>query len=139
MIYILNTELRNDQRTGHALCRIYGIGKPLSKQICDDLGISTGLRVSQLTPLHIDMIGQLLPHAYTIGSDLQSETRIRKERLVIISSYRGIRHSQGLPVRGQRTHGNAQTTRRSRFHLPKVAPKTAKRRPAPKLSRKTPL
>ena len=127
MIYVLNTELKNTQRVDNALCQIYGVGKQLSKQICDDLGISTALRVSQLTPLHIDMIGQILPQAYTIGSDLQSEIRIRRERLVMISSYRGIRHSRGLPVRGQRTHGNAQTARRSQFHLPKTAHRTSKK------------
>ncbi|MBI2438975.1 MAG: 30S ribosomal protein S13, partial [Lentisphaerae bacterium] len=30
-------------------------------------------------------------------------------RLISISSYRGIRHRKGLPVRGQRTHTNART------------------------------
>jgi small subunit ribosomal protein S13 len=127
MIYVLNTDLRNNQRISNALCQIYGIGKQLSKQICDDLGIGTSLRIGQLTPAHVDMIGQLLPQAFTIGSDLQSEIRRRKERLVMISSYRGIRHSRGLPVRGQRTHGNAQTARRAQFHLPKPAQRGGKR------------
>lgn len=136
MIYVLNTDLRNDQRVGNALCKIYGIGKQLSKQICDDLGISTALQVSQLTPSHIDMIGQLLPQAYTIGSGLQSEIRGRKERLVMISSYRGIRHSRGLPVRGQRTHGNARTVRRAGSHLPKVGHKPPKRMTPSRLSRR---
>ena len=135
MIYILNTELRNNQKISNALCQIYGIGKQLSKQICDDLGISTSLRVSQLTPLHIDLIGQHLPQAYTIGSDLQSEVRIKKERLVLISSYRGIRHSRGLPVRGQRTHGNAQTARRSQFYLSKPGHNPFKKSATPSITK----
>ena len=33
-------------------------------------------------------------------------------RLVSISSWRGLRLAQGLPCRGQRTHGNARTARK---------------------------
>jgi len=132
MIYILNTSVDNSKRVGTALCRIYGIGKELSQQICDDLGVSTTLQVDQLTPLHIDMINQLIPQNYAIGSDLQSEIRGRKERLARISSYRGIRHTHGLPTRGQRTHCNAQTARRTRFQISKAEPKRNREAARPK-------
>jgi len=120
MIYILNTNLNDDKRIGPALCKIYGIGDQLSKQICDDLGVSIDLKVKDLAQSHIDSLSQVIPQAYVIGAELQGETRKRKERLVLVSSYRGIRHSQGLPSRGQRTHGNAQTARKSRFNLSKT-------------------
>ena len=35
-------------------------------------------------------------------------------RLQAIGSYRGIRHTKGLPVRGQRTRSNARTKRGKR-------------------------
>lgn len=109
-----------------ALSSIYGVGDTLSKQICDDLGISTSLKISQLSPLQVDMLNQVIPQNYSIGADLQSEVRKRKERLVAVSSYRGIRHSQGLPARGQRTHGNARTARKGQFLLTKTSTKKNK-------------
>jgi len=33
------------------------------------------------------------------------------KRLMHIGSYRGTRHRQGLPMRGQRTHTNARTNK----------------------------
>ncbi len=127
MIYILNTNLSDNKKIGNALPKIYGIGNQLSKQICDDLGISSGLKVGDLSPSHIDLLSQTIPQTYVIGAELQGETRRSKERLALVSSYRGIRHSQGLPSRGQRTHGNAQTARKGRFHLSRTVNKKQKR------------
>ncbi len=130
MIYILNTKLKDQKKIGKALCEIYGIGDQLSNQICDDLGISTDVKVNDLSPSHIDLLSQTIPQTYLIGAELQGETRKSKERLVLVSSYRGIRHSQGLPSRGQRTHGNAQTARKGRFNLLKtINKKRSPRRP----------
>ena len=33
------------------------------------------------------------------------------KRLMDLGCYRGLRHRKGLPVRGQRTHSNANTRR----------------------------
>jgi small subunit ribosomal protein S13 len=38
----------------------------------------------------------------------------RIDELVSIKSYRGLRHRQGLPVRGQRTHTNGRTAKKLR-------------------------
>ena len=120
MIYILSTNLKDQKSIGKALSSISGIGNMLSKQICDDLGISTSLKVYQLSLSQVDMLNQGILQNYFIGVDLQGEVRKRKERLIAVSSYRGIRHSQGLPVRGQRTHGNARTVRKGQFVLAKT-------------------
>lgn len=129
MIYILSTNLKDQKMIRKALSSIYGVGDTLSKQICDDLGISASLKVCQLSPLQVDMLNQIIPQNYFIGADLQSEVRKRKERLVAVSSYRGIRHSQGLPARGQRTHGNARTVRKGQFLLTKASAKSNKTSP----------
>ena len=112
MIYILGANLKESQSVWRALCKVYGISATLSSQICDDLGISRRIRTYQLLSSQIDLLNQIVPQNYLTGTELQGEIRHKKERLIFISSYRGIRHSQGLPTRGQRTHGNAQTSRR---------------------------
>ena len=42
-------------------------------------------------------------------SDLRAEIQLNIKRLMDIGCYRGIRHRNGLPVRGQSTKNNART------------------------------
>jgi small subunit ribosomal protein S13 len=44
-----------------------------------------------------------------VEGDLRKNVQADIKRLIEIGCYRGIRHRQGLPVRGQRTHTNART------------------------------
>ena len=119
MIYILNANLKDTQPLWRALCKVYGINSVLSSQICDDLGISRKVKTNQLLPSQIDLLNQVVPQDYLTGAELYSQLRQKLERLAVISSYRGIRHSQGLPTRGQRTHGNAQTSRARSMKSPR--------------------
>ena len=112
MVYILNTNLKNNKKVLFALCEIYGIGKSLSSQICESLGFSEKLQVSQLSNIQIQQLSQYISQNFYIGADLRRDLRNNKKRLLSIGCYRGFRHSIGLPVRGQRTHGNARTARR---------------------------
>ncbi len=112
MVYILNTNLKNNKKVRTALCEIYGIGKSLSSQICDQLGFSEKYKISNLTNFQIQQLSQIITQNFYIGGDLRRDVRNNKNRLIGIGCYRGFRHNIGLPVRGQRTHGNARTARR---------------------------
>ena len=53
-----------------------------------------------------------LTYIYGIGKvegDLRSEIQLNIKRLMDIGCYRGVRHRNGLPVRGQSTKNNART------------------------------
>ena len=112
MVYLLNTNLSNNQKVRIALQKIYGIGKNTSCQICDILGISNDIRLKRLTNLQIEKLIQLIHYNYPHGPDIKRSIQKNIQRLIKIASYRGFRHTEGLPVRGQRTHGNARTVRR---------------------------
>jgi small subunit ribosomal protein S13 len=112
MAYISNTNLKNDQKVRIALCSIYGIGKMLSYQICDELGISDSIKIKQLSNFQLDQLAFYINQNYCTHFQLKREIRNDMQRLVKIASYRGFRHTEGLPSRGQRTHGNAQTARK---------------------------
>jgi len=112
MVYILNTNLKNNKKVRAALCEIYGIGKTLSSQICDQLGFSEKLLVCNLTNYQIQQLSQIITQNFLIGGDLRRDRRNNKNRLISIGCYRGFRHNIGLPVRGQRTHGNARTAKK---------------------------
>ena len=130
MIYLFNTNLPNEKKVTKALEKIQGIGRNQSHQICNQLGISNQIRINQLSNQSLEKLTGLIQSTYQIGSDL---TRIRSNniaRLVRIGSYRGFRHTEGLPVHGQRTHGNANTCRKlrqARFNLVSKISKQNKR------------
>ena len=48
---------------------------------------------------------------YKVEGDLRREVFGNVKRLKEISSYRGLRHTKNLPVRGQRTKTNNRTVR----------------------------
>ena len=112
MIYLLHTYFKNIKKVVIALQEIYGVGGTLSKQICDQLGLNDKVKIHQLTSSQIDVLIRLISKNYLISSPLKRRVRNDIERLIKISSYRGFRHTQKLPVRGQRTSTNAQTCRR---------------------------
>ena len=60
------------------------------------------------------MIAKILEEVLVEG-ELRKQIRDNVERLKKIGSYRGYRHSAGLPVRGQRTRTNARTKRGKRM------------------------
>ena len=115
MASILNTYLKEEKQLNIALCKIFGIGKNLSKQICDQLGVNETLCFNKLTESQIEQISQLLNQNYCVGVELKQNRRKTMQRLIRIASYRGFRHIQGLPTRGQRTHTNARNARHSKM------------------------
>jgi len=48
---------------------------------------------------------------YVLEGELKRQVMMNIKRLKEIGSYRGLRHSKGLPVRGQRTKTNTRTVR----------------------------
>ncbi len=119
MIYILNRNLKNKKKVNIALNDIFGLGKHLSKQICDQLGLSSQLKLKQLNNIQLELLIQMINQNYITSSQLKRNNTKNIQRLIRIASYRGFRHTEGLSVRGQRTHGNAQTCRKLKFNISK--------------------
>lgn len=113
MARIAGIELADNWKVDFALTRIKGIGWSLSKKILSDLGIDMTKRMSALTPDEVSKIATKLEDYETEG-ELFRKVRANISRLQIIGSYRGSRHTKGLPVRGQRTRTNARTKRGKR-------------------------
>ena len=58
-------------------------------------------RVKDLTDDELGRIREVVD-SYKVEGDLRREQNLNIKRLMEISSYRGIRHRRGLPVRGQK-------------------------------------
>ncbi|MBP7401848.1 MAG: 30S ribosomal protein S13 [Clostridia bacterium] len=109
MARISGVDLPNDKRVEIALTYIYGIGRTVSNKILEACSISPDTRVKNLTEDEVAKIRDTIENNYRVEGDLRREVALNIKRLVEIGCYRGRRHRQGLPVRGQRTKTNART------------------------------
>ena len=113
MARIAGIDLQDNWKADYALTKIRGLGWTLSKRILKHAGVDTKKRISDLTSDEITKISGEL-EKYSIEGDLARVVRENIQRLSVIGSYRGMRHSRNLPVRGQRTRTNARTKRGKR-------------------------
>lgn len=113
MARIAGVELQDSWRVEYALTRIKGIGWTRSKRVLEDLKIGSETRLKDLSSEELTKITEKLETFATEG-DLVRITRESITRLRETGTYRGLRHSRGLPARGQRTRSNARTKRGKR-------------------------
>ncbi len=109
MARIAGTDLPREKRLEVALTYIYGIGHSSSRKILKDSGVSSDVRVKDLTEEEITKLRRAIEGNYRVEGDLKREVSMNIKRLMDIGAYRGLRHRRGLPVRGQRTSTNART------------------------------
>ncbi len=117
MIRISGVVLPDQKRIDIALTHIYGIGR---SNVCNILGkakIPAEKRVKDLTPNEANQIQIVIESGYKVEGDLRKEVTDNIKRLKSIGSYRGLRHTKNLPVRGQRTRSNARTKRGKRVTI----------------------
>ena len=105
---IAGVDLPRDKRVEIGLTYIYGIGLTLSREVLKKAGVNPDVRVRDLTEDDVAKLRNVLAD-YKVEGDLRREVSLNIKRLVEIGSYRGIRHREGLPTRGQRTKTNART------------------------------
>ena len=89
-IRIVGVDLPQNKRGEIALTYIYGIGRSSSAN-------------------QAAKIREIIGAEFKVEGDLRSEIQMNIKRLMDIGCYRGVRHRNGLPVRGQSTKNNART------------------------------
>lgn len=109
MARIAGVNIPTNKRVIIALTYIHGIGRTTAVEIADKLGIAHTARVQDLTDEEVLRIRETIDADHQVEGDLRRETAMNIKRLMDQRSYRGLRHRNGLPVRGQRTHTNART------------------------------
>ena len=71
-------------------------------------------KVEEWTDEEQGRIRNVINEGVKVEGALRSEVQLSIKRLVDINSYRGMRHRNGLPVRGQRTRTNSRTRKGKR-------------------------
>ncbi|HSX28722.1 MAG TPA: 30S ribosomal protein S13 [Candidatus Saccharimonadales bacterium] len=93
-----------------SLTYVYGIGPVYARRILEAVNVDPTTRVKDLTESELARIRDEVAH-YTVEGELRRVVTANIKRLKDINAYRGLRHKNGLPSRGQRTRTNARTRR----------------------------
>ena len=128
IIRIVEADMRGEKKIISSLKRIKGVSFAFANAICVITNINPDRQSGTLSNEEISKITDIIknPSKYNIpvwlynrnkdlstgtdkhlaGSELNLQHEFDLKHLKKIKCYRGIRHSIGLPVRGQRTKGN---------------------------------
>lgn len=113
MARIAGIDLPEEKKIDIGLTVIFGIGRKNAISILAEAKVDPSRRIKTLTPEEINRLQRVVDKISVEGA-LKKKISDDVSRLRQIGSYRGLRHSQNLPVRGQRTRSNARTKRGKR-------------------------
>jgi small subunit ribosomal protein S13 len=109
MARIAGVDLPPNKRIDIALRSIYGIGRTAAQEIVERAKVDKNLKSSEVDNQAINSLREVIDKEFVVEGDLRREISMNIKRLVDLGNYRGQRHRNGLPVRGQRTKTNART------------------------------
>ena len=115
MAIVAGVNIPDNKRVHISLRHIFGIGPAQAQDVVEKAGLEHYPRVKDLTETELGRIREIIDREKKIEGDLRRETNMNIRRLIDISSYRGLRHRRGLPVRGQRTKTNGRSRRGRRM------------------------
>jgi small subunit ribosomal protein S13 len=114
MARIAGIDLPKNKRGEIGLTYIYGIGRSTAQKILTDAGVDWNIKVQEWSDEQANAIRTILNERHKVEGALRSEVQLNIKRLTDIGTYRGMRHRNGLPVRGQTTKNNARTRKGKR-------------------------
>lgn len=131
IVRILAKDIEGNTKTYAGLTQIKGVSWALSNAACVLLKLDRDKLIGDLDEKEIARISEFLKNPqvpdfiinrrddfetgkgkHLIGVDLELKNEFDIKRLKKIKSYRGIRHTAKLPLRGQRTKGNFRKNRK---------------------------
>ena len=107
---IVGVDIPEQKKVLYSLQSIYGIGPKIAAEILAEAQIDADKRARDLTQPELNQIQRIIDR-FNVEGDLRRLVSDNVDRLKRIRSYRGMRHSAGLPARGQRTRTNSRTSR----------------------------
>ena len=131
IVRILSKDIEGKVKIYAGLTQIKGISWAFSNALCKKLGMDKDKKVGELTEEEIKKITDFIKNPevpnhllnrrrdigtgeekHLTGTDLDLRKDFDIKKLKKIKSYRGLRHTVRLPLRGQRTKANFRTNRK---------------------------
>lgn len=126
IIRLLDTDINGNLKVQQALTKVHGISHMFSNAVCNVTGVDKSKKIGYLSDEDLKKIQLVVSspsempswifnrkkdrgtgkNIHLIGSDLKFGKDTDIKHLRKMKCYRGVRHSLGLPVRGQRTRSN---------------------------------
>ncbi len=125
MARISGVTIPSEKQIWVALTYVFGIGPKSADDILAVAKVERTVRVKDLTDAEVSRIQEEINTNYVVEGELQRTVAGNIKRLKEIGSYRGLRHKQNLPSRGQRTKTNARTRRGKKTTVGGTAKKVA--------------
>lgn len=110
---IVGITISDDKRVDVGLTAVYGLGRQNIMKLLRKAAVDPSTKAADLSAEELTRLTKTLEEFVVEGS-LRKVVAENIKRLKVIGSYRGLRHHQGLPSRGQRTRSNARTKRGKR-------------------------
>ena len=114
MARIAGIDIPDNKRGEISLTYIFGIGRSSAQAILDKAGVDRNTKVEAWSDDETKKVRDIITDDVTVEGELRSEVQLSIKRLMDIGSQRGIRHRNGLPLRGQRTKNNSRTRKGKR-------------------------
>ena len=109
MARIAGVDIPRNKRGAISLTYIYGVGRSRALKILIEAGVDSNKNVDDWSDEEVGSIRNIIGSSFKVEGELRSDTQSDIKRLMDIGCYRGIRHRNGLPLRGQRTKNNSRT------------------------------
>ena len=117
MVRLVGVDLPRNKRITYALTYIHGIGLTSAKKIIEVANINPEKRTNDITTEETVALREAIEDPtleLKLEGDLRRFNGLNIKRLNEINCFRGKRHRNSLPVRGQRTRTNARARRGSK-------------------------
>ncbi len=109
MARIAGVDIPRNKRGSISLTYIYGVGRSRALKILAEASVDSNKDVADWSDDEVGSIRNIIGSSFKVEGELRSESQSDIKRLMDIGCYRGIRHRNGLPLRGQRTKNNSRT------------------------------
>jgi small subunit ribosomal protein S13 len=110
-IKFFNRSVSNTDKIGRFLSSNYGLSRSSAVRICRQIGLLYSDTFDILSSSKKDFLESFLSSIF-LGIDLQRFVQNKITDKIRQAGYTGLRISQNLPSRGQRTKTNSQTVKR---------------------------
>ncbi|MBS3085429.1 30S ribosomal protein S13 [Candidatus Pacearchaeota archaeon] len=145
IVRILSQDIEGKTSIYAGLAQIKGVSWSMSNAICHALKFDRYRKIGSLTDEEVKKISEFMKapnipsflvnrrfsfeegtNQHLTGSDLDLRKEFDIKRLKKIKSYKGVRHTAGLPVRGQRTKAHFRKNRKKGVGIKKKVKKEEK-------------
>ncbi|MFI4897717.1 MAG: 30S ribosomal protein S13 [Phycisphaerales bacterium JB059] len=106
---IAGVDIPDRKKIYYALQYIHGIGPKFAADLLGEAQINPDTKANELTDQQVAQLNGIIDSNFLVEGALRRQVQQNIQRLREIRSYRGERHRNGLPTRGQRTRCNART------------------------------